>query len=147
MLAVALGSAMIVSMAVAGEAPERHLPEAGYLPAAARMLLHAEMQRHGGQMRSLMWSTVTFDFDATAATARAIVAEPRIARPTTHDATQLNSLLPERFFALQDQLRERAAELATAAAAHDRTAIDAAYVQVERTCVACHESYLDGRHR
>jgi cytochrome c556 len=124
-----------------------HLPEPGYLPPTARALLHADMQRHAAQMSTLMSSALLLDFETLGSVARAIAAEPRIARPTTHDATELNARLPERFFALQDRLHAEASRLAAAADARDAAAASSAYGALEETCMACHASYLAGNPR
>jgi hypothetical protein len=142
---VALTCALLAAPALA-KAPD-HLPEPGYLPPNARALLHADMQRHATQMSALASSALLLDFDNVAATARAVASEPRIARPTTHDATLLNARLPERFFVLQDQLYAQASQLAAAAEARDAAAATSAYGAMAATCMACHASYLTGPGR
>ena len=71
-----------------------------------------------------------------------ILAEPTLARPLTGDATDLNSLLPARFFVLQDELRAQAKSLKAAAASHDPTHTADAFGQLSRACVSCHQLYL-----
>jgi len=124
-----------------------HLAEPGYLPPSARALLHADMQRHAAQMNALTSSALLLDFDNVAVTARAVASEPRIARPTTHDASELNARLPERYFALQDQLHAQAGQLAAAAEAHDAAAAASAYGAMAATCMSCHAAYLAGANR
>ncbi len=67
---------------------------------------------------------------------------PRFARPISGDATELNSLLPAEFFALQDELRSQADELAESASRKDYEAMAAAYGALTQTCVRCHSIYL-----
>ncbi len=143
--ATIVGIALVSGVLQAQAAPTGgHLAEPQYLPEAARALLHTRMQHHGATMTELLARVVLLDFEGTQRAAREIAQEPRLARPTSMDATQLNARLPERFFVLQDQLRERAAKLDSAAAAHDPARLASAYGQLTETCVACHSVYLTG---
>jgi hypothetical protein len=68
------------------------------------------------------------------------VLERRMSRPLTGDATELNSLLPEKFFVQQDDLRAQARLLATAAAHQSAFEVADAYGKVS-ACVRCHGVY------
>jgi cytochrome c556 len=122
-------------------AGEQHLAEPPLSP-AARALVRQKMAQHSKQMTELVWAVVFLDHRETARIAIAIASEPRLARPTTRDATELNAALPPLYFELQDRLRDRAQNLAVAARTWDGQAVARAYGQVAETCVSCHEAYL-----
>ena len=50
-------------------------------------------------------------------------------------------MVPEQFFARQDELRAGARALATAARARDPHGVAAAYGRVSQGCVRCHADY------
>ena len=112
------------------------------LSLTARALLHARMVNHSKQMMELVRAVVLLDFAESAEIGRAIAAEQRFARPTSNDATELNSALPARFFELQDQLRARGQRLEAAARARDANAVAKSFGAVAETCVSCHSAYL-----
>ena len=70
------------------------------------------MARHDVQMRALLSRVVLLDDDGVARTAGEIFDEPALARPIGGD--ELNGLLPESFFVLQDELKARARRLVIA---------------------------------
>ncbi len=121
-------------------APELGMPE--HIPAAARLIIRSRMQRHGEQLGALVSRAVVLDFDAAARTAGEIYDEPTLARPVTGD--ELNGVLPERFFVLQDELRAAARRLVTAAAKRDSAQLAVEIGGLTRSCVACHDLYLHG---
>jgi len=125
-------------------AKEPHLPTPGYLPAIARGVLKNRMARHAEHMTALVQAVVLFDRPTIVEEARAIAEESTLARPTTDDATELNALLPARFFELQDELRKNARRLATASQGQDAEAVADAHAELTRTCVRCHATYLGG---
>jgi hypothetical protein len=126
----------------AGEAQRRKLPAPAHLPETARDLLTERMMNHGNDMSDLMWATLFLDDQSVADIADHISTTPRFARPLTRDATELNSLLPPEFFELQDQLVERATELAENARRKDADAMAASYGALMQTCVRCHSVYM-----
>ncbi len=137
-------AAAVASVALLGAKPADapKLKPPAYLPAAARELLVDRMKDHRADMSALTFAVVLLDKANAERLARAIAQSPRIARPT--DAPdELNSLLPPRFFELQDQLRRRAEDLATAAKSGDDAAMAKAYGALSETCVACHATYLN----
>ncbi len=79
--------------------------------------------------------------------AGAIASEPRITRPGVGSGDELNAELPERFFVLQDELRSKAKTLADAALDAPGDALVQKYSDLTRTCVSCHQSFLDRRTR
>lgn len=126
----------------AGAPQQRKLPAPAHLPEAARGLLTERMMNHGEDMSDLMWATLFLDDQSVADIAEHIRTMPRFARPLTGDATELNSLLPAEFFSLQDQLVERASELAESARHKDAEAMAASYGALMQTCVRCHSVYM-----
>jgi hypothetical protein len=126
---------------------EQHLPEPQQLSPTVRAVLHERMRLHGHQMAELSWNVVKLDWNATQELAAELAAEPRLARPSEMDATQLNSQLPERFFVLQDALRENALALSRAAQSRDPRQLAQAWSALSGTCVSCHEAYLVGEPR
>jgi cytochrome c556 len=119
-------------------APER-------LPESARAAVRTQMHAHARGMMALVSTVTVLDYDAAAASAGELLAEPRLARPIAGDAAELNGALPARFFGLQDELRTQLAEVQQAARARDPEALANAFAAAARTCVQCHATYLRGR--
>ena len=109
---------------------------------SARALISDRMQHHGQAMSDIVWSVLFLDFEAAADIADEIAQEPKLARPVRREANELNSLLPDQFFDLQDELAVRAEQLATAARAEEPEAISEALGALSSTCVRCHSAYL-----
>lgn len=116
--------------------------EPEWLPEEAREILTARMQRHGEDMMFLMASVVLLSHDGAEHLANQIASEPRIGRPAAEERDTVSSLLPPRFFDLQDELRERARAVAVAAKAKDTARMVKAHGQLVETCVKCHSVYL-----
>ena len=136
---------LILSVVCLGAGDAQHnrkLHAPAHLPKAARGLLTERMMNHGDDMSDLMWATLFLDDQSVRDIADDIRTTPRFARPLSRDATELNSLLPREFFALQDQLVERATELAEAAERRDAEAMAASYGALMQTCVRCHSVYM-----
>jgi hypothetical protein len=125
--------------------PARHLPPPAQLSPAVRSLLHDRMARHGNTMTDLVQSVILLDYDKAARLAREIAEEPRLARPLTKDASELNAQLPDRFFELQDALHTRASHLAEIARTRNGAELAPAFGQLAETCVSCHRVYEIGR--
>ncbi len=121
--------------------PEMARPER--IPAPARSVIASKMSRHAEQMSTLMTQVLVLDFDGAAHTAGEMFDEPGLARPIAGD--ELNGLLPERFFVLQDGLRSQARQVVAAAAAHDADRLAGVFGELTKTCVACHAVYLHGQ--
>lgn len=121
---------------------QKRLPPPGHFPPTARALLSDRMQHHGQAMSDIVWSVLFLDYDAAADIAEEIASEPQLARPVRREAGELNSLLPERFFALQEELVLRAKTLARVARTEDAGAIAQAIGELSGTCVRCHATYL-----
>jgi cytochrome c556 len=130
-----------IFLPMAAAAGEKHLGDPP-LSAALRALVRQKMAQHSKQMNELVWAVVFLDHRETARLATAVATESRLGRAASSDATELNSALPPRFFALQEQLKERAENLAAAARTWDAHAVARGYGQLAETCVSCHEVYL-----
>jgi hypothetical protein len=114
-----------------------------YIPETARVLLRKKMERHGQDARDLMFGVTLLQYDVAKAAAQRISSEPRFVRPIAGGEDDLNALLPERFFVLQDEARNRAQAVATAAEKKDDKALAEGYGRLVETCVACHSAYLN----
>ncbi len=113
-----------------------------YIPETARALLRKKMERHGQDARDLMFGVTLLQYDVAEAAAHRIASEPRFVRPIAGGEDDLNALLPERFFVLQDESRNRAQAVAMAAEKKDDKALAESYGRLVETCVACHSAYL-----
>jgi len=91
---------------------------------------------------ALVFGVTLLQYDMARAAAQRISAEPRLVRPIVGGDEDLNALLPERFFVLQDEARLRAQAIATAAEKRDNKALAESYGRLMETCVACHAAYL-----
>lgn len=125
--------------------PDRRLERPDHLPMAARVLLSERMEHHGQAMSDIFWAVLFLDYPLADELAHEIATEPRLARPLQRDATELNSLLPETFFDLQDALSREAERLSAAAKARDPDATSEAFGALTRTCVRCHATYQEPR--
>jgi hypothetical protein len=121
-------------------APDRAGPPEPLSP-AAREILKARMALHARDMSDLVSAIMLLDYDRIVGRGDAIAADVNLSRPVTRDATELNSALPERFFARQDELRARAKALAAAAQARDPYRVAAEYGRLSEGCVRCHADY------
>jgi hypothetical protein len=112
----------------------------GTIPPAALAVLRTKMGHHDAQMKTLLDRVLMLDDDGIARAAGEIFDEPALARPVLGD--ELNALLPERFFTLQNDVRERARQLVAASGRHDRAGVAEEFGALSKSCVACHEVYL-----
>ena len=110
------------------------------IPPALRAILRERMRRHADQMRDLVASALVLDYDGAARAAGAIYDEPTLARPLAPD--ELNQLIPDRFFTLQDELRTQTRQVVRAAAEQDGSKVAEELGGLARTCVLCHSAYL-----
>jgi hypothetical protein len=141
---------LLVAVPLLAAPPERHpsepeLAPGGKFPAAARGVVRTQMRAHAEGMQELQAAVTAIDFPRVEVVAERLLAEPRIARPHTNDATEINSALPARFFELQDDLRDNLRTLAGAAEKRDAEGLANAYGATARTCVRCHEAYVIGK--
>ena len=119
------------------------LREPQHLPAAARLILVRRMERHGVDMTQLLWSVLMLNYDEVQKSADQIASEPRLARPLPGGSSELNALLPPRFFELQDQLYATAKGVSEAAQARNDGRIAKAFGNLSQTCIQCHGLYLN----
>jgi hypothetical protein len=112
------------------------------IPPAMLGILKTKMVRHNAQMNALMSRIVLLDDAGVAHAAGELLEEPSLARPVTGD--ELNGVLPERFYTLQEEVRNRARQLVNASTRHDRVAVADEFAALARACVTCHEIYLRG---
>ena len=105
------------------------------------------MESHGFEMTNLMWATLLLDRPAAVDISRAILAEPRLARPILKDGSELNAGLPASFFDLQDRFVEAAERLRTVADDDSATPgqLADAFGALTQTCVNCHAAYMYGQ--
>ena len=144
--ATPLALVLAVLLAARGKAAETpRLGEPGYLSATARRALHVKMRSHVTDMQSLLDDVLLLRRERIRADARRIADEPQIARPSGAAADELNASLPERYFALQDALQQRARALEHAAQAQSERRIAQAFSDLTQVCVECHATYLGGR--
>jgi cytochrome c556 len=151
----AFGLGAVVAAAIVGAvvllapsrrmSPERHLQPVERLSETARAALTTQMRSHARGMLELVSAVTVLDYEAVTASAQRLLEEPRIARPLTGDATELNGALPARYFTQQDELRLDLQALQRAATARDPEALAETFGATSRTCIHCHESYLTGR--
>ena len=145
-----LGGATVVAVVVAlalflrpsrtiSPGPELKAP--AHIPSAARAVIRNKMVRHREQLGDLMMRVVTLDYDGAARVGGEIFDEPALARPIGAD--ELNGLLPEKFFELQDALRASARRVVEAAARRDGPQLAEEFRGLSQTCVACHHLYLN----
>ncbi len=120
--------------------PELAVPER--IPPAMRAVIASKMRRHAEQLPALVSKVVVLDYDGAARSAGEIFDEPEIARPLSGD--DLNGLLPERFFVLQEAMRSGARRIVEAAAQRDSRRLADSFGDLTRTCVSCHDVYLRG---
>lgn len=125
-------------------APPKRLEPAQDLPEPARAIIRTRMASHASEMSELMDAIMVLDYPRIRSGADAIAHDVRLARPLTHDATELNAAIPTTFFDLQDELHGRAGVLATAAERQSAFEVADAYGRVSETCVRCHASYRKG---
>jgi cytochrome c553 len=112
------------------------------IPPAMLGILKTKMVRHNSQMNALMSRIVLLDDAGVAHAAGELLDEPSLARPVTGD--ELNGVLPERFYTLQEEVRNRARQLVNASTRHDRVAVADEFAALAKACVTCHEIYLRG---
>ena len=129
----------------AAVAPGPRLEPKQPLPGAAREMLRSRMADHTRDMSNLVSAIMVLDYPAIHTRAQAVAADANLSRPLAGDATELNSSLPDEFFAYQDELRANARLLAAAAERLDALAVADAYGRVSQSCVKCHASYRGGR--
>lgn len=123
--------------------PREELGRPEYLSDLARQILRRRMERHGKDMTHLMTGVVLLKREVVETLSQSIASEPRITRPLPDSRDELNAALPEKFFVLQDELRERAKTLAEASRSKDDKQLGEAFSRLTQTCIACHSAFLN----
>jgi cytochrome c556 len=127
-------------LANAVAAPDRTTPPEPLSP-AARAILKKRMASHAQDMADLVSAIMLLDYPRIAGKANSIASDVNLSRPLTHDATELNASLPEKFFVHQDNLRTGARSLAAAAGDLDPYRVAAEYGRLSEGCVRCHADF------
>jgi cytochrome c556 len=124
--------------------PPARLGAPDHLPDAARAVLRSIMVAHARNMGDLMDAVMVLDYARITAGAEAVAEEASLSRPLRQEASELNSMLPEEFFRLQDALRAQARVLADSSRRQSPYGVAQAYGQLSETCVRCHHVYRSG---
>ncbi len=125
--------------------PPARLGPPEYLPNMARTVLKTRMVNHARDMGELVSAIMVLDYQSIGLRAGRLADDASWSRPLSGDATELNSLLPEKFFVHQDELRKNARALSTAAASSKAIAVADAYGRLAESCVHCHATYRTGQ--
>ena len=124
--------------------PPRRLEPPDHLPENARAVLRTIMASHARNMGDLMAAVMVLDYPRVREGADGVAGDASLARPFTHEASELNALLPEEFFRQQDALRAQARLLSGAASRQSPYGVADAYGRLSETCVRCHYIYRTG---
>lgn len=106
-----------------------------------RKLLRAKMKNHGNDMKDLTVAVALLRYDAAKAKAQHIANQPRVDRSAEGSSPDGVDLTPA-FFALQDELKKNATELAEVAEKKDPRALSASMGKTLDTCIGCHALFL-----
>ncbi len=118
-------------------APDPALMPPEKIPTESEARLTDRMKRHGADLLELTHAVTVLDRRAIASTADRIRLDTALTLRV--DGGVVNDA---RFQQLDQQLRERVTELATAARKYDDAALAPAFGRAMETCVRCHVSYL-----
>ncbi|HVZ87863.1 MAG TPA: hypothetical protein VHG72_12890 [Polyangia bacterium] len=99
------------------------------------------MSSHTEDMSDLVSAIMLLQYSRIIGRADKIVDDVNLSRPLTHDATELNASLPEKFFVRQDELKAAARELGDAGRSANPYRVAVAYGHVSETCVRCHADF------
>ena len=122
-----------------GTAPDPVVMPAERVPSEHDAKLTDRMKRHGGDLLALTHAVTVLDRKAIAETADRIRLDTALTLKVDGGVVS-----DARFQQLDQQLRERVTELATAARKYDDTALAPAFGRTMETCVRCHASYFKG---
>jgi hypothetical protein len=120
-----------------GASDPRVMP-AEHIPSDTEAKLTDRMKRHGADLIELTHAVTVLDRKAIAETADRIRLDTALTLKVDGGVAK-----DTRFQQLDQQLRERVTELATAARKYDDTALAPAFGRTMETCVRCHVSYLN----
>ncbi|HVP63174.1 MAG TPA: cytochrome c [Myxococcaceae bacterium] len=117
--------------------PEPVVMPAERIPSDTEAKLTDRMNRHGADLLGLTHAVTVLDRKGIAETADRIRLDTALTLKADGGAVK-----DTRFQQLDQQLRERVTELATAARKYDDAALAPAFGRTMETCVRCHVSYL-----
>jgi hypothetical protein len=128
-----------VMVAARAEQPDRSpdVMPADRIPSDDEARLTDRMNRHGVDLIELTHAVTVLDRKAIASTADRIRMDTALTLRVDGGVVKNT-----RFQQLDQQLRERVTELATAARRYDDAALAPAFGRTMETCVRCHVSYL-----
>lgn len=105
-------------------------------------LLRAEMRVLAGAVQGMALAIAAGDWQSIESTSRAMRDSYVMAKQLTPaQAEELDTVLPERFKALDLEFHDRAGKLGAAASAHDAEQVVFHYSRLLENCVACHSLY------
>jgi len=107
------------------------------IPSEGEAKLTDRMKRHGADLLGLTHAVTVLDRKTIAETADRIRLDTAL---TLH--VDGGVVTDKKFQQLDQQLRERVTQLATAARKYDDAALAPAFGQTMETCVRCHSAYL-----
>ncbi|HUM12861.1 MAG TPA: cytochrome c [Myxococcaceae bacterium] len=128
---------LVVSHAQQQGSAEPLVMPAERIPSETEAKLTDRMKRHGADLLELTHAVTVLDRKAIADTADRIRLDTALTLKVDGGVMK-----DTRFQQLDQQLRERVTELATAARKYDDTALAPAFGRTMETCVRCHVSYL-----
>jgi Cytochrome C' len=124
-------------------APDRPDPPEQLSPQAKAILID-RMASHADEMSNLVSAIMLLQYSRIITSADKIASDVNLSRPTSHDATDLNAAIPEKFFVRQDDLKAAAHALGEAARSGNPYRVAEAYGRVSETCVRCHADFRPG---
>jgi Cytochrome C' len=135
--AVAAGGMVVARAQPSGGTPDPVVMPAERIPSDTEAKLTDRMKRHAVDLLELTHAVTVLDRKAIAETADRIRLDTALTLKADAGVSKAT-----RFQQLDQQLRERATELATAARRYDDAALAPAFGRTMETCVRCHVSYL-----
>jgi len=136
-ICVLAGGMLAARAQQSGGTPDPTLMPAERIPSEAEAKLTDRMKRHGADLLGLTHAVTVLDRKAIAETADRIRLDTALTLGLDGGVAK-----DTRFQQLDQQLRERVTELATAARKHDDAALAPAFGRTMETCVRCHSTYL-----
>jgi cytochrome c' len=134
---LAAGGMLAAHAQQSGGTPDPTLMPPERIPSDAEAKLTDRMNRHGAELLELTHAVTVLDRRAIADTADRIRLDTALTLRLDGGVVK-----DPHFQQLDQQLRERVTELATAARKYDDKALAPAFGRTMETCVRCHVSYL-----
>jgi len=134
---LAAGGMLAAHAQPSGGTPDPTLMPAERIPSESEAKLTDRMKRHGADLLGLTHAVTVLDRKAIAETSDRIRLDTALTLKV--DGGVVND---PHFQQLDQQLRERVTELATAARKYDDKALAPAFGRAMETCVRCHVLYL-----